>query len=159
MLGNFHLTVWLFLSTFSSWTSCRKSRSYSASPTYIVLRPLAKKTTLYFHILDSYSATNFVLRHNWHLYLLVFRTSWSSIRNLLLKIKNISEKNYHFQMNLNDFGYIVDYLGQNQLLLTGLFFPVSSNIVKSILNYHFVLGYMPEYHKLQKARKTQVSSF
>lgn len=62
-------------------------------------------------------------------------------------------------MNFNHFGYIVDCLGQNQLLLTGLFFLVSNKIIKSMLNYHFVLRFIPEYHKLQKARKTQVSSF
>lgn len=62
-------------------------------------------------------------------------------------------------MNLNHIGYIVDYLEQNQLLLTGLFFTVSNNIAKSILNYHFVLRYIPVSHKLQKVRKTQVSSF
>lgn len=49
-------------------------------------------------------------------------------------------------MNLNHSGYTVDYLEQNQLFLTELFFTVSNNIAKSILNYHFVLRHIPESH-------------
>lgn len=65
-------------------------------------------------------------------------------------------------MNSKHFGYGTkhyDYLGQKKFLLAGLFCPVSNNIVKTILNYHFILRYIPEYRKLEKERKTQVSSF
>lgn len=60
LLGNFHLTVWLFLSTFSNWTYFMKSRYYFASPAYIVLRPLAEKNSLCFCILYRYTDTNFI---------------------------------------------------------------------------------------------------
>lgn len=40
--------MWLFLSTFNTWTYFMKSRYYFTSPGYIVIRPQVEKTTLFF---------------------------------------------------------------------------------------------------------------
>jgi len=112
-----------------------KSIYYFAFPDYLGLRPLVEKNILYFCILDrSLPSHQFCFETGLTSipYLLLFRRSWSSIRNLLLTRKNIFEEYVQSQINSKHFGYTVTK-GQRQFLssLRKMSKILSNDLVKS----------------------------
>lgn len=89
-----------YLSHLATELILQKSIYYFAFPDYLVLRTLAEKTIPYLFILERSLLLSHQLCSETGMisisYPLVFRKSWSSIRNLSTRRQNVFEKNDQF---------------------------------------------------------------